>query len=108
MEHQGEADSQFGGQEQPVAVQGESDMPVWPEFRQQQVLDVAAAAVNPCDQIVGRRQRPDPLVDAGPDFRLVLQHLMQNGMNGRQFVFQAVLQFVDDESAVFFLLDQAL
>ena len=44
----------------------------------------------------------------GPDLRLMLQDLMKNGVNGRQFVFQPVLQFVDDELAILLLLDQAL
>jgi hypothetical protein len=83
-------------------------MAVRPEFGEQQILDVATAAVDPRDQIVGRRQRPQPLIDAGPDLRLILQHLMQHGVNGRQFVLQPVLKLVDDELAILLLLDQAL
>ena len=95
VKHQGKAHRQFGGKKQRIAVQGKANMAVGPEFGEQQILDVATAAVDPCDQVVGRRQRPQPLVDAGPDLRLVLQHLMEDGVNGRQFVFQPVLQLVD-------------
>ena len=82
-------------------------MPVRSEFGEQEILDIAAAAVDPRDQIVGRRQRPHPLIDAGPDLRLIMQHLMQNRVNRRQFVFQPVLKLVDHELAIFFFLDQA-
>ena len=37
----------------------------------------------------------------------VLQDLMQNRVNGRQFVLQPVLKLLDDELAVLFFLDQA-
>jgi hypothetical protein len=37
-----------------------------------------------------------------------VQHLVKHGVNCRQFVFQPVLKFVDDELAVLLLLDQAL
>ncbi len=108
VEYQGKADGQFGRKKQRIAVQGKADMAVGPEFGEQQILDVATAAIDPGDQIVGRRQRAYPTVDGGPDLRLILQHLMQNGVNGRHFVFQPVLQLVDDELAIFLLLDQAL
>ena len=83
-------------------------MAVRSEFGEQEILDVATAAVDPRDQVVGRRQRPDPLIDAGPDLRLIVQHLVQNRVNGRQFVLQPVLKLVDHELAIFLLLDQAL
>src|ERR1700739_1967343 len=82
-------------------------MTVGPEFGEQEILDVATAAVDPCDQVVGRRQRPYPLIDAGPDQRLIVQHLVENGVEGRRFVFQPVLKLVAHELAVLLLLDQA-
>ena len=82
-------------------------MAVRPEFGMQHILDVAAAAVQPRDQIVGRRQRAEAAIDAAPDLRLVLQHLMQHGVDGRRLVLEPVLQFLDQELAVFLFLDQA-
>ena len=108
MKYQGQAYRQLGGKKQRIAVQVKPNMPVGPEFGEQQILDVAAAAVDLGDQIVGRRQRPQPLVDTGPDLRLIVQHLTENGVNGRQLVFHPVLQFLDHELAIFFFLNQAL
>ena len=58
-------------------------MTVRPELGEQQILDIATAAIDLGDQIVGRRQRPHPVIDAGPDLRLIVQHLMKHGVNGR-------------------------
>src|SRR5580704_1680383 len=91
-----------------MAVQGKSNMAVGSEFGKQEILDVAAGTVGPCDQVVGRRERADPVIDAGPDLWLVMQHLMQNRVNGRRFVLQPVLKLVDDDFAIFFLRNQAL
>ena len=41
-----------------------------------------------------------------PDLRLVVQDLMQHGMDRRRLVFQPVLQLVDEQFAVFLLPDQ--
>ena len=69
---------------------------------------IATAAIDPRDQIVGRGQRPQALIDAGPDCGWSAEHLMQHGVDGRQLVLQPVLQLLDHELAVFFLLDQPL
>ena len=87
VKYQCKAHGQFGRKKQRLAVQGKSNMAVRSEFGEQQIPDVAAAAVDPGDQIVGRGQRPYPLVDAGPDLWLILQHLMKDGVNCRYFVF---------------------
>ena len=83
MKYQGKAYRQFGGEKQRIAVQRKPDMAVGPKFGEQQILDVAPSAVEPCDQIVGRRQRPHPVVDAGPDLRLIMQYLMEHRMDRR-------------------------
>ena len=106
MENQRQADREFGRKKQRIAVQVEPDMAIRPEFGAQQVLDIATGAIDPRDQIVGRRQRADAVVDAVPDLRLIVQHLVQHGMNRRRLVLQPVLQLVDDELAVIFFLDQ--
>ena len=108
VEDQRQADGQFRRKKQRIAVQVEPDMAIWPEFGAQQILDIAAAAIDPRDQIVGRRQRANPVIDAVPDLRLILQNLVQDGMDCRCLVLQPVLQLVHEEFAVFFLLDQAL
>jgi len=37
-----------------------------------------------------------------------MQHLVQNCVNGRQFVFQPVLKFADHDLSIRLFLDQAL
>ena len=61
-------------------------MAVRAEFGAQQVLDIAAAAVDSRDQIVGRGQRTNPVIDGFPDLRLVVQDLVQHSMNRRCLV----------------------
>ena len=62
-------------------------------------------AIGPQDQVIGGRQRPQPVIDHGPDLRLIVQHLMQHGVDGRQLVLQPMLKFLDHQLAVgFFLL----
>ncbi|MBA7711736.1 hypothetical protein ES703_120702 [subsurface metagenome] len=107
MKHQRQADGEFCRQEQRLPVQIEADMAVRLELGAQEVADVAAAAVEPGDRIVGRRQRADAAVDAGPDLRLVGEHLVQYRVDGRRLVLQPVLQLVDNKLAVLLLLDQA-
>jgi hypothetical protein len=107
MKDQGQTDRQLGREKQRVAVQVEPDVAVGPEFEAQQILDIATIDVDLGDQIVGRRQRTDAVIDAVPDLRLVVQYLMQNGVNRRCLVLEPVLQLVDDQLAVFLLLDQA-
>ena len=76
MEDQCKADRQFGGKKQRASIQAKSNMSVRSEFGEQEILDIAARAVDPRDQIVGRGQRPDPVIDAGPGLRLIVQDLM--------------------------------
>ena len=73
----------------------------------QHVLDVAAGAVQPRDHIVGRRQCAEAAVDAAPDVWLVLQDLVQHGVDRRRLVLEPMLQFLDQEFAVFLFPDQA-
>ena len=107
VKNQRKAHRQFGGQKQRFAIEAKADMSVRTEFGEQQILDVAACPVHPGNQVVGRRQRPDPQIDAGPDLRLIVQNLMQHRVDRRQLVFQPVLQLFDHELAILFLLDQA-
>ena len=107
VEDQRQADGELGRKKQRIAVQVEPDMAVRPEFGTQQVLDIAPAAIDARDQIIGRRQRADPVIDAAPDLRLIVQNLVQHGVNGRRLVFQPVLELIDDEFAVLLFLDQA-
>ena len=86
MKYQCKAHRELGRKKQRIAVQGKPDMSVRSEFGEQEILDIATAAADLCDQFVGGRQRPDPLIDAGPDLRFILKDLMKNGVNCRQFV----------------------
>src|SRR5947209_3756447 len=55
VKYQRKTDGQFGRKKQRIAVQVESNMPVGSEFRQQEILDVAPAAIDARDEIVGCR-----------------------------------------------------
>ena len=108
VKNQRKADGELCGEKLRLAVQGKSHMAVGPKFGEQQLPQVAAVAVGPCDQIVGRGQRADAPIDAGPDLRLIMQHLTHDGMDRRQLVFQPMLQLVDDQLSIGLFLDQAL
>ena len=58
VEDQRQANGEFRRKKQRIAVQVEPDMAIWAEFGAQQILYIAAAAIDPRDQIVGRRQCP--------------------------------------------------
>ena len=82
-------------------------MSVRSEFGNQQILDIATGAIDSRDHIVGRGQRSQSLIDAGPDLRLILQNQMDDGVNCRQFVLQPVLELLHDELAIQLFLHQA-
>ena len=83
VKYQCKAHRQLGGKKQPVTVQGKTHMTIRPEFGEQEILDIASSAIDLGDQIVGRRQRSQPVIDAGPDLRLIVQYLMNHRVNGR-------------------------